>query len=608
MKNKIIFTVELLSLLVLTIPKNVFAEKTTIAIVVDSRGDVKLNTPGQPVQDMTVGMEVAEGDSITTGAKAYVKLIRTDSSIIKLNEETQFDVVPAITGEEKGSVFSIKSGKLFMNVFKEKEVSKKVLIKTPAAVCMIRGTQIYVSVSESGESTFILLSGSADVFNDSGTVQMNEGSRVTAQPNYPPSPPSEFYPGTIERWDEQIEGIAPRQPQILGSTEQPVREAQPRQQIVRKPGIIKVYPYLNFSVISDDNMYLQKNNARRTSITNISPGIGISLPVAKHKFGLEYRAEIQNYSVDSATEDTKNHFLDGSAELNFPSDIIFRVKDTYKKTNAPEFSELIETVKQNNIKREQNNINAEAGFFSTGRKFSAVAVYSLEQNGYEQYLYKSALNRTISTPGLNLYYNYSPKISLLLAGNMGVIKYQYSTNRNSSKYNEVLLGAQGQMVPKTTGIVKLGVHMRKYDDLRDAAGKLKEFNEIIAGLGTRTDFSERTNLELTIKRAPVESVYFPNVYSISTYAGFKLSQKVGEKFSVSIDGSADLGTYPEKTIVAGISKKRQDTVSSAGLIVSVPLAGGVDLNAGYTLKIRNSNFSIFNYTDNIISAGCRLTF
>jgi len=371
-----------------------------------------------------------------------------------------------------------------------------------------------------------------------------------------------------------------------------------------KAGMIEIHPYLDFSVVSDDNIYLQKDNAKSATITKIKPGIGISLPVEKHKFSLGYNAEIQNYSINTSTINAKNHTVSGAAELKFPSDIILNVKDTYKNTTDQAFSELVERVK-----REQNNFSAEAGLMSTDRKISVTANFAQELHRYIQNAYRQNLNRTINTPGLNLYFNYSPKTSLVLAYNMGTIAYQDSSNVHSSKYDEIMLGAKGDLAPKTVGLIKLGVHMRKYDKLKDSAGKLQEFNEMIAIFGTKTNFSGRTNMELTVSRAPVESIYGPNAYNVSTYAGIKLNQKIGNKLSLSINGASNISDYPKEMLdSAGVSKKRQDTISSAGLNVSYPLQDWINIIAGYALSTRSSNFSVFDYTDKQVNAGIHLIF
>jgi hypothetical protein len=85
MRSKLTVAIGFLSLLAMVFPKNVVAAQNEVAIVVDARGDVKVTSPGQQPQNLTVGMNVSEGDSIATGSQSYLKLIRTDSSIIKLN-------------------------------------------------------------------------------------------------------------------------------------------------------------------------------------------------------------------------------------------------------------------------------------------------------------------------------------------------------------------------------------------------------------------------------------------------------------------------------------------------------------------------------------------
>jgi len=240
MKNKITMLFGLLALLFLTVPKNVFAEKVNVAIAIDVRGDVTIISTGQPVQNLTVGMEVAEGDVITTAAQAYVKLIRTDSSIIKLSEKTQLTIEATAPEETKGSVFGVKVGRIFMNVFKEEGVSKKFLIKTPTSVCAVRGTEIDVNVDEAGAATYTLFSGNVEISNEYGTVQLTEGSQTQTQANQPPAAPVTVNLTTIERWDQKAEEPAPKpQPQ---PEQKPAEPTKPPVEKVEPPAEPEVQP------------------------------------------------------------------------------------------------------------------------------------------------------------------------------------------------------------------------------------------------------------------------------------------------------------------------------------------------------------------------------
>ena len=204
MKNKFALLFGLSGLILLTVPRGVSAENAKVAIVVDSRGDASITSPGQPAQKLAVGTEVSEGDIIATGPSAYVKLILTDSSIVKLNQNTQFDVRVTKPEETKGTIFDVKIGQMFMKVFKEKDVAKKFVINTPTSVCAVRGTEIDINVDQAGAATYTLYSGNVDISNDQGTVQLTEGNQTQTQQNQPPSNPAPI-DTNAPRWDEQAE-------------------------------------------------------------------------------------------------------------------------------------------------------------------------------------------------------------------------------------------------------------------------------------------------------------------------------------------------------------------------------------------------------------------
>jgi hypothetical protein len=191
---------------------NVSAEaKSGVAIVMDARGSAKVTPAGQAEQVLVVGTEVGEGDSIATGANSYVKLIRTDSSVIKLNQNTKFSIEQTQQGEEKGSIFKVALGQLFMKVFKEKGVAKKFLIKTPTAVAAVRGTEIDVNVDEAGGAIFTVLEGIVDVTNPLGAVTLNLGQQTHVKSIAEPPAVPVAVNLNQPRWDEEAE--KPQQPE-----------------------------------------------------------------------------------------------------------------------------------------------------------------------------------------------------------------------------------------------------------------------------------------------------------------------------------------------------------------------------------------------------------
>jgi len=181
------------------------APKTPVAIAVEVRGLAQITEEGQAARTLTVGKEVGEGDQLETQKGAYVKLIRTDSSVIKLNQNTKFSIDTSFPGEEKGSKFSVKIGQMFMKVFKERGVSKKFTIKTPTAVCAVRGTEVDVNVDESGISAFTVFSGEVEVSNDMGAVVLTKGNQTKVEADQPPAPPVVVKLEEGARWDEEAE-------------------------------------------------------------------------------------------------------------------------------------------------------------------------------------------------------------------------------------------------------------------------------------------------------------------------------------------------------------------------------------------------------------------
>ncbi len=98
------------------------------------------------------------GDQVRTAPGAMAEIYMKYGSKIRLGEEASFTVN---TVAPEGNVVSVLHGK--MQAWIRKFTGRRFSVRTPSAVCAVRGTVFDVEVTEAGQTTWNLFSGEIDV-------------------------------------------------------------------------------------------------------------------------------------------------------------------------------------------------------------------------------------------------------------------------------------------------------------------------------------------------------------------------------------------------------------------------------------------------------------
>jgi len=141
--------------------------------VYDLKGEVMTMKAGQAAWAAAKkGLPVAEGDRLKTGPRAWCEILFKDGSFIKMEEESE-TAAEALrsTAEERLFSFSFLKGKALWMAAKIKSRATSFSVRTPSAVCAVRGTDFSIIVSTSGGTTVGLFEGKVAV---SGAAQEKE--------------------------------------------------------------------------------------------------------------------------------------------------------------------------------------------------------------------------------------------------------------------------------------------------------------------------------------------------------------------------------------------------------------------------------------------------
>ena len=115
--------------------------------------------------------EIAAQDSVRTGAKAGATLVFDDASRVDLGANASFTLEEASPGR---CLLNLSIGRL--RAYVQKAASRNFSVRTPTAVCSVRGTEFQVDVARGGRTTVDLYSGMLGVAD-------NKGQEILLRPN-----------------------------------------------------------------------------------------------------------------------------------------------------------------------------------------------------------------------------------------------------------------------------------------------------------------------------------------------------------------------------------------------------------------------------------------
>jgi len=148
--------------------------------IYDLKGAVEVAKAGQPGGRAGKGVPLSEGDSLKTGPGAWCEILFRDGTFIKLEENSETALVALKTSkEERTFSFSFLKGKaLWMAARLKGTISSKFQVRTPSAVCAVRGTDFSIAVSSAGETSVGLFEGKVAVSGSAGEKELLAGGEA----------------------------------------------------------------------------------------------------------------------------------------------------------------------------------------------------------------------------------------------------------------------------------------------------------------------------------------------------------------------------------------------------------------------------------------------
>ena len=139
----------------------------------------------------TNGMELAVGDTITTGNNGSANLTFFDGSVMEIKANSEILVNELTTSSTGSTAVSLKQtvGSTINRIGKLVDSSSKYEVETPAAVAVVRGTIFDLAVQQNGTTTVKAEQDSVSFTATGVTVTVNQGFQSSASVGGTPSTP-----------------------------------------------------------------------------------------------------------------------------------------------------------------------------------------------------------------------------------------------------------------------------------------------------------------------------------------------------------------------------------------------------------------------------------
>lgn len=354
----------------------------------------------------------------------------------------------------------------------------------------------------------------------------------------------------------------------------------------------------------EDNIFLTRTNEESDFITTVSPGIMITPKLGKHKLRMNLYSDL-NFFNEYHSQNTYNHTADTDLLLNFTN---FQVNfdNRYRY-----FADRSGAEDVNRVPRLQDHASLGTTFNFNKLDFTLRYLYQYEfyrtTDAIGSFLgepltYKD-LNRQENAGEIELAFKLWPKTALLLSGDYGVLEHK-TGKKSDSEYYDILIGARGEPTAKSIVEAKIGYRSQDYEDNVDGFDSVVFYGSLVE------NFTANDALRLDFVRTTTDTIFTDNAYYEITFIGLGYDHSFTERLLAGINFSYQLDAYPIATTNTdtGSVDEREDDVWKAGARLSYELPVGVNLELKYEHTIRDSNFSAYDYKNNLVSLGANIAF
>ncbi len=377
-----------------------------------------------------------------------------------------------------------------------------------------------------------------------------------------------------------------------------------RAQAALEFGPFRLVPSLQVREEYDDNVTLSPSNTASDYLTYIMPGLALKLRGATYGANLAYRAEILRY-VNQTHLDTVRHSVQADGRVDVGTQLTLTMADELKRTDDFVGGPVPEQTQR--VAHYENTLEL-GGEYRLADRYSIGLDYRFFLISYQEGGPTfTDLDRKDHTIALSLYYQLFPKTSVFVQYAYALVRYDKadaSATRDSDAH-EGFVGIRGDLTAKTSATVKVGGGIKDFADGSSSTDVLVE--------GDITyKYREPSAIRLFVARSNTESTFTQNntidKFYVATYGGVDVTHQLSPRFGIKLVGLVGTNDYPDVTTVGTKTAKRSDVVYTVGAAIHYDFQRWLAVELAYDRRVRDSNFSDFNYTDNRVRASLVLTF
>ncbi len=359
-----------------------------------------------------------------------------------------------------------------------------------------------------------------------------------------------------------------------------------------KIGTVEIHPWFQITEQYDSNVYID-SSAKDDFVTTLTPGIAIEWPLRDNILKADYHVDVIKFQ-DQTSQDANNHYFTSQFDINW-RDISFYIKEDFRKVfERPSREDVARLKREDNLagigtRIDLQRFDLELGYQNFIRDYKAGP-------GFERF------DRTEDIYSIIMSHKTFPKTSLLMEYDFGQVRYDEPDNPDSD-YNQLLVGAKGKLTAKSTGTIKVGYQARDYTREGES-----DYRSGVIYADIVEQFTERDALKISFLRTPYESTYAPNnFYKIDRIAA-TFGHYFNNKIMGFLLGDYQINSYPRETTEGTETAKRKDNYWSLGSGIRYYFRKWATLTLSYEHIERDSNLSIYDYRENLITLSARAYF
>jgi len=350
-------------------------------------------------------------------------------------------------------------------------------------------------------------------------------------------------------------------------------------------GPITAYPSVQMSLQHNDNIYSTPNNKTSDRIKVLNPAVRFEAKQGANTYSLALGSTLGRYQTNTADNYT-SYNANGLANLDLSARLRAQLKADYIDSSDPRGSTNNPLSPTPDAWRQTSG----QGLVSYGAPGARGRVdFELGKTRKAYYNNRAtteALDRTLDDIGATFYWRIAPKTSLLFQGKQSAIDYSLSTSTLGSTENYYLAGVTWEATAKTTGMFKLGMVKKKFDDAARGSSTALSWDGQI-----RWSPLTYSHVNFMLSKAPAETTGGVGNFIDRTNTGAQWVHDWSSQLTTEASASYMTDAYQ------GLA--RTDNTQNYGLNATYKMRRWLSFGGDYTHAFRNSDDNSFDYKRNV---------